>query len=303
MHRPAVAFGPVMPGWGSWDWVGADLAAELGKYFRVLTFPPWEVPACDALVLVKHAPPPLLWERLARRCSLLYCPVDSYGAAEEIRADGELLGACSRVLIHCERLRPHFEPYCRVEYVDHHVKFASPLREEYKAEGFILWVGVRSNLPALARWVNSFPPPAELVVLTNPEDPARVPAPWELGFRPGLKVRVEPWSAALHLERVREARAALDVKGGDFRSRHKPPAKAIDFIASGLPLAMNPGSSPVEHLAGLGLTVASPLDPDRWLSRPYWEETRELGRRLRRKLSLEQVALHYRRFIDDALGG
>jgi hypothetical protein len=29
----------------------------------------------------------------------------------------------------------------------------------------------------------------------------------------------------------------------------------------------------------------------RWLSRPYQEETRELGRRLRQGLSLEQVAL------------
>ena len=57
--------------------------------------------------------------------------------------------------------------------------------------------------------------------------------------------------------------AAIDIKGDDFRSRHKPPAKAIDFIASGVPLAMNPDSSMVEHLARMGFDVASPLDTER----------------------------------------
>jgi hypothetical protein len=34
--------------------------------------------------------------------------------------------------------------------------------------------------------------------------------------------------------------------------------KAIDFIASGLALAMNPDSSPVEHLARMGFEICSP---------------------------------------------
>jgi hypothetical protein len=73
------------------------------------------------------------------------------------------------------------------------------------------------------------------------------------------------------------ARAVIDIKGQDIRSRHKPPAKGIDVIASGVPLAMNPDSSTAEHLARMGFEVASPLDTDRWLSREYWEETRRFG--------------------------
>ncbi len=77
------------------------------------------------------------------------------------------------------------------------------------------------------------------------------------------------------------AKAALDIKGQDFRSRHKPPPKAMDFLASGVPLAMNPESSPVEHLARMGFAVPSPLDTQRWFSREYWKETRRFGQALR----------------------
>ena len=97
------------------------------------------------------------------------------------------------------------------------------------------------------------------------------------------------------------ARAAIDVKGNDFRSRHKPPAKAIDFLASGVPLAMNHDSSPVEHLARMGFEVADPRDTERWLSREYWEETRRFGAALRELLSLERVARRWKRVIDDVL--
>src|SRR5207244_1449787 len=93
------------------------------------------------------------------------------------------------------------------------------------------------------------------------------------------------------------ARAAIDIKGENHRQRHKPPAKAIDFIASGVPLAMNESTSPVEHLARFGFDVASPLEPERWLSRAYWEQTRHFGLALREILSLRWVALRWRWLI------
>ena len=80
-----------------------------------------------------------------------------------------------------------------------------------------------------------------------------------------------------------------------------PPAKAIDFLASGVPLAMNADSSPVEHLARMGFEVPSPLDTERWLSREYGEETRRFGAALRELLSLERIGLRYKRIIEEVL--
>src|SRR5206468_1945461 len=106
-------------------------------------------------------------------------------------------------------------------------KFAAPEMAAYRPEGTILWVGVRTNLTPLVEWVNAHPLPGGLCVLTNPEQPGSMPAAAEWGFRHPEGVRVEEWSADLHRQRTAEARAALDIKGRDFRQRHKPPAKAI----------------------------------------------------------------------------
>jgi hypothetical protein len=290
-----------MPGWGSWDWVGADLMAELRRYYRTVPFCGAQVPDCDAAVVVKHPLPASVAREVASRAALLFCPVDCYGSPGEIEADADMLRACARVLVHCEDLKPHFAPYCPVEYVDHHVRFATPLRQEFRPGGPLLWVGVRTNLPPLIDWVNAHPLPGGLCVLTNPEDPDAVPRPEELGFRPGSAVRVLRWTPARQALLTAAARAALDVKGEDFRSGHKPPAKAIDFLASGLPLALNPGSSPARHLARFGFRAASPAEPGVWLSRRYWRECRDLGCLLRQRLTLGRVGLRFRGIIDGVL--
>jgi hypothetical protein len=302
MHKLTVAIGPVMPGWGSWDWVGADLLVELAKYYRTVAFCDLQVPDCDVLIVVKHALPADLIQHLARRAAVLYCPIDYYGAAEDIEADREMLSACSRVLIHCEDLRPFFAPHCpAVEYVDHHVKFVAPLRHQFQPKGSLLWVGVRTNLPPLVEWVNANPLPGELRVLTNLENPHSIPRPAELGFKDTTSVRILHWSAVLQIQLTASCAAALDIKGNDFRSAHKPPAKAIDFIASGVPLALNPDSSPARHLSRLGFGVASPLHPEVWFSRWYWEESREFGKRLRQELTLECIGDRFKEIIDSAL--
>ena len=303
--NPVVALGPEMLGWGSWDWLGVDLRDELARYYRTVTFRGIDVPDCDVLVIVKHTLPWDVVERVATRSAVLYLPVDSYGAVEEIDADCRLLRKYSRVVIHCERLRRYFEPYAPVEYLDHHVKFVPNQAVSHRDDGpgailwRILWVGARSNLPPLVTWVNSHPLPGELLVLTNPETPGQVPWPAALGFQSGLSVQIQEWSMEAHLEALSHCRAAIDIKGDDVRARNKPPAKAIDFIAAGVPLAMNADSSPVEHLARLGFEVASPLDVGRWFSREYWDETRRFGSALRELLSIERIG---RRFTGVAVG-
>jgi hypothetical protein len=75
----------------------------------------------------------------------------------------------------------------------------------------------------------------------------------------------------------------------------------IDFLASGVPLALQPESSPARHLARLGFGVASPLDPEGWLSSWYWEVCCALGKRLRDELTLERIGQRFKAIIDAAL--
>jgi hypothetical protein len=300
MQTPVVAFGPVMPGWGSWVWVGSDLSAELSRSCRTVCFQGGDIPECDVLVIVKHSLPAALVQQAARRSSVLYCPVDNYGSIDDLDADADMLRACSRIIVHCKDLIPFFQTYARTIYLDHHVKFAAPLREEFQSDGPFLWVGVRSNLLPLIDWVNAHPLPGELCVLTNLEDPSVIPSPADLGFR-SPNVCIENWTPERQVHLTATARAALDIKGSDFRSWHKPPAKAIDFLASGVPLALNTGSSPARHLGALGFEIASPLDTEKWLSRAYWEETCRIGRRLREELTLERIGQRFRQLIDEVL--
>jgi hypothetical protein len=261
------------------------------------------MPTADLGIVVKHLPEPAWIKAASRRLPLIYAPVDYYASAADIDADGPLLRHFARIIVHCERLRRYFEPYAPVVYLDHHVKFAASRPADRRTQGSFLWIGVRTNLAPLIEWINHHPVPGELVVLSNFEDPAAVPSATALGFRPGQAMRIVQWTAERHLEFTARARAALDVKGQDFRSRHKPPAKAIDFLAAGVPLAMNPDSSPVEHLAAMGFAVPSPLDTERWLSADYWEETQRFGQALREVLSLRRIALRLKRVIDDVLAG
>lgn len=119
---------------------------------------------------------------------------------------------------------------------------------------------------------------------------------------PGHRRREETAPPAPRAPFASEHPAPCWIKGDDFRSRYKPPAKALDFVASGVPVAMNPGTSSAEHLARLGLAVPSPLDVDRWLSKEYWEETQKLGRRLSVELAPERVAHSARQIVEAVLG-
>lgn len=290
-----------MPGWGSWHWIGEDLRDELSARYQTMSFRGAAVPDCDVLVLIKQVVPFESIERIARRTAIIYCPVDAYGGAAEIDADWQLLRKCARIVIHCERLRRYFEPYAPVEYLDHHVKFIPNTQVDYRDQGPILWVGARSNLPPVAEWVNAHRLPGELLVLTNPEVPGSIPAPAQFGFEADPPVRIEEWSLERHVQWLSRCRAAFDVKGSDFRARHKPPAKAIDYIAAGLPLAMNADSSPVEHLARMGFDVASVCDPDRWLSRAYADETRRFGAALHELLSRQRIGMRWQLLIEEVL--
>ncbi|MFO0824981.1 MAG: glycosyltransferase [Gemmataceae bacterium] len=297
----SVAIGPVMPGWGSWDWVGTFLVEQLQGPFRTTTFQAGEIPRADLVAIVKHAPPPEWVEAVSKKSAIIYCPIDWYGDPREIEADSVWLRKCARIVVHCHRLKPYFASLAETSYLDHPLKFAIPTRRSFRPEGSLLWVGVRSNLPPLVAWVNQNPLSTPLDILTNPENPGQVPSAADLGFTNPDTIRVHEWNAERHRAFTNSARAALDIKGEDFRARHKPPAKALDYIASGVPLALNAGSSPAEHLAGLGLKVPSPSDPDRWLSERYWEEVQRLGERLIRELAPQRITNRFQKLLESVI--
>lgn len=299
----AVYFGPEMPGWGSWEWVGADLQRELGKYFRTECFRRNEIPSADVIFVIKHLPPDEWVRRVAKHSALVYCPIDSYGGAGQIDADGAILRQFARIVVHSPTLRRYFEPYAPTTYLDHHLKFVAPAADFRVSGGFILWIGVHSNLEPLVDWLAGHPTPCDLLILTNLERGDLQKMTRAIRLRAGDGIYLETWTPAAHLKRISEAKAALDIKGRDFRSRHKPPAKALDFLGSGLPLAMNPDSGVVAHLASAGFAVPSPEDEVRWLSRGYWEETNRFGEQMREMLSLERIGKQYKAIVDSLLIG
>jgi hypothetical protein len=55
--RPRLAFGPAVPGWGSWEWVRLDMVRELRAIYNVEVFDQRAVPPCDVLCVIKHPLP------------------------------------------------------------------------------------------------------------------------------------------------------------------------------------------------------------------------------------------------------
>ena len=285
-----IAIGPELRDFGSWIWLGSDLVDFLADHLSSVTYRD-DICDADVIVFIKFLPDAKILQDVARRSAVVYCPVDFYGSSAEIDADADRLQACHRIVVHSQRLARYFAGYSLVTYLDHHVKYVIPTRSEILSSGPILWVGVRSNLAPVVNWVNSMttPLPAPLVVLTNLENPTHQADPLSLGFHSGKDIKVENWSRESHLRWLQNCRAAVDIKGDDFRARHKPPAKALDYLAAGIPLAMNADSSSVEHLRQLGFHVPSPDDQSTWFSPEYALESMRFGRTLSDLLSLDRV--------------
>lgn len=294
--RLRIALGPENPGFGSWNWLAVDLANELAPEYDVAFFRD-AVPAADVIVIFKFLPDTQSLTALRQRSAVVYCPVDVYGTAAEIDADVGRLRKCDRIVVHCQRLVPYFQSYARTTYIDHHVKYVIPTRSKVVPDGPILWVGEQSNLPPLMEWLKTHELPAELVILTNA--PA---SQFAQGHRCRFPVHFECWSPESHLHWLSRCRAAFDIKADDFRARHKPPAKALDFLASGIPFAMSQPSSSVDHLERLGFKIPPPEDTTRWLSLDYATACRDFGRMTADRLSLSRVGQTWKRILQDVAG-
>ena len=205
--KPTLAVGPRMPDWGSWNWLGPFFLNAGREDFIVRTFEPGETPAADLVVVVKHLPDERWFESVSRFAGIIYCPVDHYGSAESIESDAAILSRCVRVVVHSESLLSHFQKFAPTSYLDHPIRFATPLRADFRGEGDFLWVGVHSNIPPLADWFNANGLPGDLTILSNIREGETSPADW--GFADSRNVRIRSWSPEEHLKLTANCRAAL----------------------------------------------------------------------------------------------
>ena len=74
-----------------------------------------------------------------------------------------------------------------------------------------------------------------------------------------------------------------------FNQVTKPPTKAQQFVASGIPFGCNPDSSVAAYFRARGFDVADAADEARLTSLRYWDETRAFAPRLRGSTSIEWV--------------
>jgi hypothetical protein len=310
---PTVAFGRVRDK-PSWGWVGFDVARELSKHHDVVLYDSRSTPPpCDVLFLIKKRPTDLFVERALRNgTKLVYCPIDEYDGPEQIAADAEFLGACEIVVTHCERLIPLLRAHCSdVRFVEHHARYALDAMVGYRRRGYLLWIGGCQYVPFLLAWLERHPLAHELKILSDFENDRARALAREHAQAMGLRLemdadttsiaghRVYRWSEERQRQMMGECRAALDVKMTRFfNQQHKPPTKAQQFVASGIPFAVNADSYSAEYFRDRGFDVASPLETERWLSREYWEATRAAGERLRAATSIEAVAARYRELIE-----
>jgi len=306
-----IALGPIRPK-TSWAWAGFDVGRELSKYYEVELFESMrEPPAADIVLVVKHPPSLEFIERC--KAPVVFCPIDHYADTAAINEDAPMLRRCRAILCHSPTLAPYLEPFAPLHRVEHYLRFALPEPVDFKSSGPVLWTGGFEHAPHLVSWLKAHPLEEEVHILTNYRDTRAVEVASEVATKvlgKPLDIVETPTGARLGPHRLRrfserrqarlmaECRAAIDIKGDDFGQRTKPATKVQQFVASGIPTAVNPNSAPALWFQALGFELASPLDSARWFSRAYFDATRAVARELRETLSLTSVGRKYRDILE-----
>jgi len=290
----------------SWEWVGLGMAGELQKYFKVVLFRDFsQVPDANILMIVKQRPQAVFTAAAkARGARIVYVPIDIYESEQEIAEDAAMLRDCDLVLLHSGALRAYIAPFCpAVALVEHHARYALDELLPARPDGFVLWVGGCQHVPYLIHWLQAQRPSYEVRLLTDLHNRRARIAAHVAAHEMGLSLKFDAtaingypafdWSEAAQDQMMRHCAAAIDIKGSSFSQITKPPTKAQQFIASGIPFACNAGNSIAEYFEAHDFAVAEANDAGRLFSRDYWEETRAFAPRLREWTSLESVGRNY----------
>ena len=287
MSTLRIAVGPELPEFGSWNWIGGHMLSSLPDEFSVDAFSPGQLPErADVVVFLKFLPPVDVLTELSRRSRIVFMPVDIYGSCRDIELQRKLLGCIDLVISHSHRQLRYFAGICRAEYLHHPLRYTSSDVKSPDPDGPVVWVGKSCNVQPVVDWVTDRELDRELHVLTDEPDVVRK------SFRNKGNVQVRLWSEESHIASLDNCAAAVDIKADDFRARHKPPAKCVDFLAAGIPVITNKGSSTDLFMRSAGL---QPLYTHDWCERltPQYTATIAAGSSLlREQCSSEAVAKH-----------
>lgn len=294
------------PSWretsGSWQWIGVDLAEWLrAQGHDVSTIldskeqgreeSRRQLRECGAEIVVVVKTRKVLHAALRfkkKRQKIVYMPIDKWHAPKEIGLDGWHLKRCNLICCHSELLRSRLAEhgFRNTAVIDHHLKFASRAPRTWRPWPLVFWCGVKTNWPAFAEWFSEHRPTWANRCLISP-----------LVSREafGADAALEQWTPESHSLAVATCTHAIDVKANVFWDKYKPPTKAVEAVASGLPLALNAGHCGRDRLRRLGLDPPVPEDEARWFSRAYWDQTQAAREQVWRECSLDAIG---GRFID-----
>jgi hypothetical protein len=175
-------------------------------------------------------------------------------------------------------------------------------------------VGAFEYVPYLLKWLESHPLKAPLCILSNAHEQRS--RSWGRALAEALKVPLHctathlnghaifPWSEQRQHELLREAKAAIDIKGGPWLGyscwpqQTKPPTKGQKYVTSGVPFAVNADSHTHDYFQKRGFDLAVPENEARWFSHEYWEETARFAASYRASLTLEAIGLGVKNLVE-----
>lgn len=304
---PRIAIGPITNS-PSWAWVGQETVSELSKYYEIVQYKDFQLPLNDVdLILIIKKLPSLTFVNSAKAqgIKLIYCPIDFFEREEDIHLNSKIFSSFDLVLSHCERLNPYFSQYCPTDFIDHHAKYTLPQMAQYKEKGFVLWIGGYQFVPYLMKWLSIHPIKEHKVkILSDYTNKRAITRANDISKTLRIKINMRKldlydWSEKLQEQMMNEAKAAIDIKGDNsFQQFNKPPTKAQKYISSGLPLAMNRTSYSSEYFRARDFTICSPTEQDTWFSKQYYDQTVNYGTKLKEYLSLYNIGIRYKNYID-----
>jgi hypothetical protein len=303
----------------SWNWVGFDAQRELSKYYDVLTFTSYDrIPDCSCLLAIKHP-----WklrnknELIAakRQMAIVYCPIDYFGNSGHIKQESAFLSSCDAIALHSERLMPYFTKINKnLHFVEHNNKYMLEKPNEYKKDGYVLWIGGFQYVPFLIQALNRHRLRHEVKILSDPKNGRALQAARQIASQINVQVNYSQnlnsvndlkcydWNERTQNEMMLECKAAIDIKfTNDFNQSTKPPTKAQKFVSSGIPFSINRDSYSFEYFQKRGFLLAEPSDQKRWFSEEYHSETMKYASMLRDETSMDIVGKKFKEIIDLAV--
>jgi hypothetical protein len=280
-----LAIGPRSPN-PSWDWIGLALAEDMRRTYDVVLFDHLaDILPADIVLVIKQRPShQMVCKIRATNARFYFAPIDVYREEAEIYADVEMLRHCDAVFVHSETLYPVLAPFCqRIHLVEHHARYALSRLVPFRDEGFLLWIGGFQHIPYVLDWLRHNPPSIEVRLLTDIKNKSARLAAHIIARQISLPLSIangavngwpaELWSEATQTTLMAACKAAIDIKGPGFNQATKPPTKAQQFVASGIPFACNAGHSAVPYFHNHGFDVAMADQFSRLLSKKYWAAT------------------------------